>query len=122
MRAKHFLVLLVTASIAGCGSPEPGFFERTMPTTQTAAELAPGITEIDSIPVDELSTDGTVALNKSSPCSSVPNDVVAPAGFTDHHRRRRCTPALTTGKGDNATPEVDIRPPLDRATRPRPGR
>ena len=83
MRAKHILALLTVSALAGCGSPEPGFFSRTMSSAQAAPDLASGIEEIDSIPVDELSTSGTIALDESTPCTSVPSEVVAPAGFTD---------------------------------------
>jgi hypothetical protein len=82
LRAKHFLALLTVGALAGCGSPEPGFFSRTMSSAQSAGP-APGIEKIDSIPVDELSTSGTTALDESTPCASVPPDVVAPAGFTE---------------------------------------
>ncbi len=81
MRGKHIIALSIALALAGCTSPEPGFWSRTM----RSAQVPPAVEEIDSIPVDDLSTSGTTALDESRPCGSVPRAVVAPAGFADPH-------------------------------------
>lgn len=91
MRHKKILALLGSCLLLGaCSSspfppsspPRPTAQLGTVPPAyQVGDELVPGIEVLDHIPVGELSTVGSAALDKRNPCKDIPPDVVTPAEF-----------------------------------------